>query len=175
MKHFRPPPSEIVQHFQFHMRVCQPHKSVATYTAQLKQIVEHCKFGDTVRINEMLRDHLVCKIANEKWQQCLLAEEELTYDQVQKQILFLEAAEKGLQDLARDKSIHSIQRTSNSAHPRQCRNRSAQQLLQTRDMFCTHCGGPHACCFKSAECHYCHKCGHLAAICCKKLKKLTSP
>ena len=117
MKHFQPPPSEIVQRFQFHTRVRQPHESVATYIAQLKQIAEHCKFGDTARINEMLQDRLVCGIANEKWQQRLLAEEELMYDQARKQLLSLAAAEKGLRDLARDKSIHSIQRTSNSARP----------------------------------------------------------
>lgn len=178
-KHFQPPPSEIVQRFQFHTRVRQPHESVATYIAQLKQIAEHCKFGDTARINEMLRDRLVCGIANEKWQQRLLAEEELTYDQARKQLLSLEAAEKGLRDLAGDKSIHSVQRTSNSARSRQQRrNPSAQQSSQPRDMVCTHCGGPHdpsTCRFKSAECHYCHKRGHLAVICRKKLKKLTSP
>ena len=79
-KHFQPPLSEIVHCFQFHTRVCQPHESAATYIVQLKQIAEHCKFGDTVRINEMLWDHLVCRIANERRQQSLLAEEELTYD-----------------------------------------------------------------------------------------------
>ena len=45
-------------------------------------------------------------------------------------------------------------------------------------MACTHCGGlhdPSTRHFKSEECHYCHKRGHLVAIYCKKLKKLTSP
>ena len=32
-------------------------------------------FGETVRHKEMLRDRLVCGITNDKWQQCLLAEE----------------------------------------------------------------------------------------------------
>ena len=87
MKHFQSPPSEIVQCFQFHMRACQPHESVTTYITQLKQVAEHRKFGDTARINEMLWDCLVCGITNEKWQQHLLAEEELTYDQARKQLV----------------------------------------------------------------------------------------
>ena len=56
----------------------------------------------------MLWDHSVCRIANEKWQQRLLGEEELTYDQARKHLQSLKAVEKGLRDLARDKSIHSI-------------------------------------------------------------------
>ena len=45
-KYFQPEPSEIVQRFRFHTRVRQPHESVATYIAQLKQVAEHCNFGD---------------------------------------------------------------------------------------------------------------------------------
>jgi len=45
----------------------------------------------------MLRDRLVSGIANDKWQQRL----DLSFEAVQKIVLFLEAAEKGLKDLAR--------------------------------------------------------------------------
>ena len=100
--HFQPEPSEIVQRFRFHTRVRQSHESVATYVAQLKQIAENCNFGDAARVNEILRDRLVCRIANEKWQQRLLAEDGLSYDKAQKLLLSLEAAEKGIKDLAGD-------------------------------------------------------------------------
>lgn len=39
--------------------------------------VEHCNYGEM--LNQMLRDCLVCGITNEKWQQCLLSEDRLTY------------------------------------------------------------------------------------------------
>ena len=77
-QHFQPAPSEIVQRFRFNTRVRQPHESVATYIAQLKQIAEHCNYGDTARINEMVRDRLFCGIANTKWQNHLLTEDPMT-------------------------------------------------------------------------------------------------
>ena len=75
--HLQPQPSEIVQRFRFNTRTRQPQESVATYVTQLKRIAETCNFGDAVRLNEMIRDRLVCGISNEKWQQRLLAEENL--------------------------------------------------------------------------------------------------
>ena len=43
----------------------------------------------------MLRDHLVCGIENEKWQQRLLSEDgDMTYDKAQKFLLALEVAEE---------------------------------------------------------------------------------
>ena len=73
-EHYQPAPSEIVQHFQFNTRLQPPHKTVAMYITQLKQLAEHCNFGDGDRLNEMLRDRLICGIANEKWQQRLLSD-----------------------------------------------------------------------------------------------------
>ena len=43
---------------------------------------------------------------------------------------------------------------------------------------CSHCGGMHdstGCRFKNAECHYCHKRGHIAAICRQKPKRQSTP
>ena len=97
--HLQPEPSEIVQRFRFNTRVRQPHESISTYVTQLKRLAEHCNFGDTDRLNEMMRDRLVCGIANEKWQQRLLAEDGLTYAKAYKLLLSLEASEKEVKDL----------------------------------------------------------------------------
>ena len=83
-KHYQPAPSEIVQRFRFNTRLRRPHEMVATYITQLKQLAEHCNFGDGDRLNEMLRDRLVCGIANEKWQHRLLSEEKLPYEKARK-------------------------------------------------------------------------------------------
>ena len=45
-KHYQPAPSEIVQRFRFNTRLRRPHETVATYITQLKQLAEHCNFGD---------------------------------------------------------------------------------------------------------------------------------
>jgi hypothetical protein len=167
--HFQPEPSEIVQRFRFHTRIRQSHESVATYIAQLKQVAENCNFGDAARVNEMLRDRLVCRIANEKWQQCLLAEDDLSYDKAQKLLLSMEAAEKGIKDLAGDpaKKVQYFQNKKNQGH-------SSGKPVDHKAQPCKHCGGPHAplkCRFRGAECHYCHKRGHTAPICCQRLHK----
>ena len=125
--HFQPEPSDIVQRFRFHTQVRQSHESVATYVAQLKQIAENCNFGDAVRVNEMLRDRLVCGIANEKWQQRLLAEDGLSYDKAQKLLLSLEAAEKGINDLAGD-----LQRKCNTSSVEGNRETPQRSPLTTR-------------------------------------------
>lgn len=96
-KYFQPTPSEIVQHCKFNTRIRRPHESVATYIAQLKQLSEHCNFGAT--INVMLRDCLVCGIANAKWQQQLLSEDKLTYDKARSVLLSLEAAERETKEI----------------------------------------------------------------------------
>ena len=56
-KHHNPPPSEIVQHYQFHTRVRKPEESIATFVAELRALAEHCGFGPT--LSTMLRDRLV--------------------------------------------------------------------------------------------------------------------
>ncbi len=71
--HLKLQPSEIVQRFRFNTRTRQGHETVANYVALLKQITETCNFGDAATLNEMIRDQLVCGLANEKWQQRLLA------------------------------------------------------------------------------------------------------
>ena len=172
--HFQPQPSEIVQRFQFHTRVRHPHESVADYIARLKQIAGHCNFGDAARVNEMLRDRLVCGIANEKWQQRLLAEDDLTYAKAQTTLLSLEAAEKGLKDIAGDtKKVQYLQSRRKLVKPQAKPSEDTQKSQQ-----CKHCGNNHdsnTCRFKRAECNYCHKRGHIAAICRQRLKRQSGP
>ena len=79
-KHLQPAPSEIVQRCHFNTRTRRPHKSVATYIAELKHLSEHCNVGDAARLKETLGDRLFCGIENQKWQQRLLSEDgDLTY------------------------------------------------------------------------------------------------
>ena len=110
----------------------------------------------------MIRDHLVYGIANEKWQQRLLAEDDLSYDKATKLLLSFEAAEKEMKDLVGDKSkkleVHQVR-------VRQPPKKSSQGEQKERS--CYRCGGTHnqaKCRFRQAECRYCHKRGHIAAV-----------
>ena len=76
--HLQPTPSETVQRYKFHSRTRRQGESVAAYVSELKKLSEHCNFGAT--LEEMLRDRLVCGIADECWQKRLLSEATLTYD-----------------------------------------------------------------------------------------------
>ena len=50
---------------------------MATFVAKLSELVEHCEFGD--RLEEHLRDRLVCEIADERVKRMLFAEKALTF------------------------------------------------------------------------------------------------
>ena len=106
--HFQPAPSEIVQCFRFNTRVRRPHETVTAYISQLKQLAEHCNYGNEVRLNEMIWDRLVCGIANER----LLAEDDLSNDKATKLLLSFEAAEKETKDLVRSEICKYLPRTT---------------------------------------------------------------
>ena len=94
--YLQPEPSEIEQRYSFNTHVHRSQESVAMYMAELKRIAEHCNFSDNARLNVMIRDRLVCGIANNKWKQHLLAEDpkKLNFDKVYSLLLSLEASEK---------------------------------------------------------------------------------
>ena len=182
--HLQPQPSEIVQRFRFNTTSRLPQESVATYVTKLKRLAETCNFGDTARLNEMMRDRLVCGVANEKWQQRLLAEDNLTYEKAFKLLLSVEASEKEVKDLSSSVNgthatqVHQLRRhssrqhyPSNSQEKRKPGDKPENPVKTWKP--CYRCGGEHhsdKCRFKEAECRYCHKKGHIAAACRQKLK-----
>ena len=72
-------------------------ETVAGYVAALRKLAEHCNFGDT--LDEMLRDRLVCGIANAAIQKCLLTEPELTFTKAVTIVQAVELTEKGTREL----------------------------------------------------------------------------
>ena len=163
-KHLQLEPSEIVQWYLFHTRVRQPQESVATYVAELKRIAEHCNFGDNDRLNEMIRDRLVCGITNDKWKQRLLAED--------KKLNFVIAyAQPGSLRKPGESSpnqVHQLRPSRPSSTPLQAK-RDPHRARDKRP--CYRCCGEHNpdnCRFKTVECRWCHRKGHIASLCRKK-------
>ena len=122
----------------------------------------------------MLRNCLVCGIVHKKWQQRLLAEgDTLTYSGALKLLLAPEAAERQAKDIADEKpptDVHQVR------PPRQLHRRRPTTPAQPRSTPCYR-GGKHdqaKCRFRNEECHYCHKKGHIAAVCRQKAKKQQS-
>ena len=162
--HYHPTPAATVQRFQFHSRSRKPGESVATYVSELKKLSEYCEFGTS--LDEMLRDRLVCGIGDERWQRRLLSEPKLDYEKAFQLAQALEAAERNVKDLQspeRQDKLHHLQ----SQAARATRHEPSQ---------CYRCGADHQpadCRFKDAECHYCHKKGHIAKVCRSKARDRT--
>ena len=56
-KHYSPKPSEIVERFKFHSRCQKDGEGISAFVAGLRNLSEHCNFGETLKA--MLRDRLV--------------------------------------------------------------------------------------------------------------------
>ena len=76
---------------------------------------EHCGFGTSEKLQENLRDRLICGINNEKWQTRFLAEDSPDYKKIYDLVISLEAAEKGVKKLQdsttqpqQDQKVHNM-------------------------------------------------------------------
>ncbi|XP_061594943.1 uncharacterized protein K02A2.6-like [Cololabis saira] len=95
--HYNPKPSEIVQRFKFNSRTRAVNETVTEYVAVLRELAQHCNYGD--KLKEMLRDRLVCGIADDRIQRRLLAEPDLTFERVLKVAQAIETASRDVRDL----------------------------------------------------------------------------
>jgi len=95
--HREPKPSVIVQRYQFNSRQRSPSETVAEYVAALHKLAEYCNYGES--LDEMMRDRLVCGIANPMIQKWLLAEPELTLTKAVTIAQAVELADKGSKEI----------------------------------------------------------------------------
>ena len=155
-KHYNPDPSFIAQRYKFHTRVRQQGETVATYVADLRSIGEHCKFGD--KLDDMIRDRLVCGINNCRIQRRLLQESDLSYTDAFTKAQAMEMAARDVANL----SLGSTQ-SKTPVHSVRDKAKSAEKKIE-----CYRCGGNHyatKCRFINVDCRACGKKGHLARVC----------
>ena len=76
------------------------------YVAELKKLAEFYNFGDM--LEPMLCDRIVCGIGNERWQHCLLGEEDLTYKSAMKLVLALKSADSQVKELQHATRTHQV-------------------------------------------------------------------
>ena len=164
-KHFEPKPSESMQRLKFHSRSRRQGETVAAFVSELRAIAKDCNFGSKEQLEVMLRDRMVCGIANEKIQTKLLAEKNLTYETALSLSLSMEGAEKGVKELQNLKvASEAASGLSTSVH----------RVSGAGDKFkpakaCFRCGrkghSPDSCRFKDVTCHGCNRKGHLKPVC----------
>ena len=152
-EYFVPKLSIIIERFKFNTRVRQQGESVATYVAQLRQLTQYCEFGDS--LEEMLRDRLVCGIADVRMQRVLLAEPQLTFTKALQMIQIMETAHRDSRELQAQitgpVSVNMVART---------------QATATKPCFC--CGEQHSpanCRFTDFVCNFCKKTGYIMRVC----------
>ena len=155
-KHYSPQPSVIVQRYKFNSRFRQPGESVAAYVAELRAIAKTCDYGDT--LEEMLRDRLVCGIGNDKIQEQLLSEPDLTLQRALELAQGIETAARNVKELqtpqrSLDIQVHQVSPCGVGGTPSRCYR----------------CGrtnhAPAQCPFIKARCHNCGKIGHIKKVC----------
>ena len=148
--HLHPAPNEIAERFMFYSRERRDTESISQYIVELRKLTEHCNFGD--RVNEQIRDRLVCGVKNEKIQQKLLSEKGLNLDRALEIVISMEAAVRYTKEISgRKTEEHSMQ--MNKFEQRECyRCGSTFHLADS-------------CPFKSKECFACKKIGHTRRKC----------
>uniref|UniRef100_A0AAV2K4M6 Uncharacterized protein n=1 Tax=Knipowitschia caucasica TaxID=637954 RepID=A0AAV2K4M6_KNICA len=72
-------------------------ETVTEYVAVLRELAQHCNYGD--KLKEMLRDRLVCGIAEDRIQRRLLAEPNMTFEKALKIAQAIETANRDVRDL----------------------------------------------------------------------------
>ncbi|XP_037508201.1 uncharacterized protein LOC119383993 [Rhipicephalus sanguineus] len=187
-KHFDPRPSELYSRYVFQRRDQRPEESISNYVAALRSLSADCNFGvpATTSVTStppaeghaavlanptmlpqdvMLRDRFVCGIRDEHLQQRLFAEKDLTFQRALDLALSSESASKQQRGLKGATSSAEVHKTSQS------KKESKHSAQQRR---CYRCDGWHeadTCKFRTAQCRFCSKKGHIENACISKKKK----
>lgn len=126
---------------------------VADYIVHLRQLAKDCDFK--VSLNDMLRDRLVCGMNDDRIQLKLLAEKDtLTFGNPW---IYngMEAASKNAKDLCAgitSATVNAVKQGNQSKSPKgKCFSCGANHLRQS-------------CKYRDAECHKCHKKGHISRV-----------
>ena len=153
--HLDPKPSIIVSRYKFNSRNRKAGEPVADYIVHLCQLAKDCDFK--ARLNDMLRDRLVCGVNDDRIQLKLLAEKDtLTFENAMELALAMEAASKNAKDLCAGITCATVNAV-----------KQGNQFKSPKGK-CFSCGANHlrqSCKYRDAECHKCHKKGHISRVC----------
>lgn len=105
--HHTPPPSVTVQRFNFNSHSQKDGETIAQFVADLRRLSEHCTFQD--KLDDMLRNCLVCGIKDSQVQRRLLSETDRTFKKAFELAQASEVAEKNVRDLHKPTgAVHAI-------------------------------------------------------------------
>ena len=159
--HLQPRPNVIAQRYKFFKRDRLPNESVSDYLAELRNLCEFCEFGD--KLDEYIRDRLVCGINSERILQKLLSIKDLTLKTASDHAIAIETARKDCMEI----QGRSAQGSSMDGQGAINKVESSPRRGSRRE--CFRCGDPRhmadTCPFKLKECFGCKKVGHTRRMC----------
>ena len=172
LDHLRPARFITSERAKFHSLVRRSGESFRNFLLQLRKQAAKCDFGSELRTQ--MRDRIVAGINDTDTQKRLLREPALTYERA-KAILessddvdFATAARAdvlttrnhpGPANLAKRGGRRNFRGGASTGHAQESANRRGK---------CDSCGGLHdrrTCRFHDAECHNCHRIGHIKKVC----------
>ncbi|XP_048580358.1 uncharacterized protein K02A2.6-like [Nematostella vectensis] len=149
--HLSPPPLEIGERYKFHQRNQVLGEDINAFVASLKQMTEHCNFGEF--LPQALRDRFGCGLANESISKKLLCERDLTLEKAVTIAKAMEQAGKG----------------ANASHQAHTKPRPPNLPGHISPAFSkwskSHRHARRDCKFYNAICRICNKRGHISDIC----------
>ena len=77
--HYKKKQSVVVHRFNFNTCSRKSAESIADYIAALRELALNCNFGSQERLEELLRDRLICGVNHEGIQRKLLSEGDISY------------------------------------------------------------------------------------------------
>jgi hypothetical protein len=165
--HYDPKPSVIVERYKFNTLSKTTDQTVSKYVVALRAQAERCNYGTS--LDNMLRDRLVCGINNQAIQQRLLSEATLTLQSAWELATAIETA-AAIMDGNRATAGTTAGTTASGVLWSETRTKKPPLApgKGKPGRQCYRCGGDHlhtTCKYKDAECHHCHKRGHIAPVC----------
>ena len=157
----------ILQRFKFGSRRQKPGEPIANFVSDLRRLSEHCDFGET--LDDMLRDRIVCGIADGRLQRHLLVEPDLSLKKDLELAQAQETAEQGAQQLQQQRPHSEQMNKLTKTGGKPPRPQQLQQPQKQTEKQCYRCGAANhlanACRFQDAVCRNCNKKGHIARAC----------
>ena len=169
--HIQPVNFVAAEREKFHNLRQRPDESPRSFLLRIQQQAAKCDFAGT--LEEQMRDRIVAGVADQDLKRKLLKETSLTFKAAKKIIDDWNDVNAALQPSGEVLFHHKGNRGGRSGY--KTRSSFKQHQQERPKGRCDSCGGAHSrqsCKFRQAECHQCHRRGHIKRVCRGRAKEV---